>query len=227
MNKDFKEFEERIGYTFNDPSLLECALTHSSYANERSKQIPDNERLEYLGDAVLELITSTYLFEEHPDKPEGWLSSTRASMVCESTLDMCAREIGLQDYIRLGKGEEATGGRQRPSIVSDAMEAVIGAIYKDRGIEAASAYIHRYILDDIGSKQIYHDTKSRLQEYTQKQKMGLPEYKVTQEGESTNNLTFYAEVFIDGKSVAKASGRSKKAAQKSAALEALKKLKVE
>ena len=227
MNNDINEFEKRIGCSFHDPSLLKCALTHSSYANECSKRIPNNERLEFLGDAVLELVSSTCLFERFPDRPEGWLSATRASIVCESTLDLCARRIGLQDYIFLGKGEETTGGRSRPSIVSDAMEALIGAIYIDRGMEEASAFIHRYILDAIESKELYHDTKSKLQEYTQKKKLGLPEYRITQNQVSTNEPTFYAEVFIDGESVAKASGRSKKAAQKNAAQMALKALKVE
>ncbi len=226
MQEDINGFQERIGYTFNDSSLLECALTHSSYANESKRKIPDNERLEFLGDAVLELVTSTYLFDKYPQKPEGELSAARAALVCETSLDKCARKIGLEEYILLGKGEENTGGRKRPSVVSDAMEAVIGAIYKDRGIDAASGYIHSFILDEADVDSLITDTKSKLQEYTQRHKKGLPEYKIEEFGDKTNEMTFEASVYINGKMISKASGKSKKAAQKEAARLALLKLEV-
>ena len=160
-NDDLKEFQTVIGYSFNDIKLLELALTHSSFANEqrnyeqRDVRPPDNERLEFLGDAVLELATSSDIYNDYPDMPEGKMSKYRASIVCEPTLALCAREFGLQKYIKLGKGEDATGGRNRDSIISDALEAVIGAIYLDGGFEDATAFIGKFILDDIEKKYCY------------------------------------------------------------------------
>ena len=142
--------EKKIGYTFNNKNYLKTALTHSSYANE--KRMPKsacNERLEFLGDAVLELVMSEYLFESMKDVQEGELTRKRASMVCESTLDLCARDISLQDFLFLGHGEDRTGGRQRPSIVSDAFEALIGAIYLDNGFTSAKEFIKKFVINDI------------------------------------------------------------------------------
>ena len=145
-----KEFQEQIGYEFKDESLLRRALTHSSYANERHlKKFSDNERLEFLGDAVLELISSEFLYLNYRDMPEGNLTKLRASLVCEPTLAICTKDLNLQKYLLLGKGEEATGGRTRKSILSDALEAVIGALYLDGGMDAAKPFILRYILTDI------------------------------------------------------------------------------
>ena len=149
----FGALEEKIAYQFRDKTLLRQALTHSSYANEmKINKFEDYERLEFLGDAVLELVSSDFLFRERENTPEGELTKMRASMVCEPALAFCARDFSLEQYILLGKGEEATGGRNRDSIVSDVMEAVIGAIYLDGGLEEASAFIHRFILSDLEHK---------------------------------------------------------------------------
>ena len=145
-----QELEKKIGYQFQNPQLLRQALTHSSYANEKHlKKHSDNERLEFLGDAVLEVISSEFLFKNYPNLPEGELTKFRASLVCEPTLALCTDEIELGSYLYLGKGEDLTGGRNRKSILSDAMEAVIGAIYLDGGFEGANAYIYRLILVDF------------------------------------------------------------------------------
>ena len=146
MKRNLKELEHRIGYTFQDFALLKKAMSHSSYVNE--EHLPKyecNERLEFLGDAVLELVSSEFLFFEHPTTPEGELTKTRASMVCEPALAFCAREIELGEYLLLGKGEDATGGRKRESVTSDAMEALIGAIYVDGGFANAKEFINRFI----------------------------------------------------------------------------------
>ena len=145
-DKEIEELEERIGYHFKDRSLIRMALTHSSFANEQKMHIQkDYERLEFLGDSVLEMVSSTYLYNTYSDKKEGEMTKMRASMVCEQALAFCAKDIELAKYIQLGKGEEATGGRHRDSIISDVMEAVIGAIYLDGGIEAAKKHIDKFI----------------------------------------------------------------------------------
>ena len=149
-----EEFEKIIGYEFRNKRLLERALTHSSYCNEIKRlKNQSNERLEFLGDAVLEVTVSYYLFEKYPDKTDGELTKLRASIVCEPTLALCSRQIKLGEWILLSKGEEHTGGRNRDSITSDAMEAVIGAIYRDGGFEPAQDYIRRFILEDIDNKK--------------------------------------------------------------------------
>lgn len=142
--------EERIGYCFQDKKLLRQALTHSSCSNEQKiNKLPDYERLEFLGDAVLELVSSDHIFRENPEMSEGELTKFRSSIVCEPALAFCARQIGLEEFILLGRGEELTGGRKRDSIISDVMEATIGAIYLDSGIEEARAFIGRFILSDL------------------------------------------------------------------------------
>ena len=165
---DIKKFQEVIGYHFHDEKLLRQALTHSSFANEKHlKKHSDNERLEFLGDAVLEIISSEFLYKEYPDKPEGELTKLRASIVCEPTLALCTKDIALGEYLLLGKGEDQTGGRGRKSILSDALEAVIGAIYLDGGFANAKEFIHKYILTDIEHKQLFYDSKTILQEVVQ------------------------------------------------------------
>ena len=147
MNTDYEKIESNIGYCFKDKDLLINALTHTSYANEhKHKGMKDNERLEFLGDAVLELVSSEYLYKNMKDMPEGKMTKLRASLVCEPTLAMDAREIDLEDFIYLGKGEDETGGRKRDSIVSDAFEALIGAIFLDGGIEEAKYFILKFAL---------------------------------------------------------------------------------
>ena len=149
------DFENRIGYNFFDKNLLRMALTHSSYGNEvyRDKH-HNNERLEFLGDAVLELTVSNFLYNNYKDMPEGELTKLRASIVCEPTLAICAKEIGLDEMLFLGKGEELTGGRFRDSIISDAFEALIGAIFKDGGIECATGFVEKFVLQDIDNKKL-------------------------------------------------------------------------
>lgn len=151
-----EELEKRIGYTFRDKKLLRQALTHSSFANEQKiNKLEDYERLEFLGDAVLELVSSDFLFHENPQMPEGKLTKLRSSMVCEPALAYCARDLELGQYMLLGKGEEATGGRGRDSITSDVMEAVIGAMYLDGGFQAAHDFIHRFVLSDLENKILF------------------------------------------------------------------------
>ena len=163
-----QELEGRIGYTFGDKSLIKQALTHSSYANEmRILKSGNYERLEFLGDAVLEMITSDFLFSKYPTMPEGQLSKLRASLVCEQALAYVARGIELDKFFLLGKGEEATGGRTRDSIACDIVEAVIGAIFRDSGIEEAQKFIFRFILDNIEQRKLFFDAKSTLQELAQ------------------------------------------------------------
>lgn len=215
-------FENRIKYTFHNKNLLQQALTHSSFTNEQKiNRKPNYERLEFLGDAVLEMVSSEFLFQRYPREKEGTLSKMRASMVCEPALAFCAREIGLEKFIFLGKGEEQTGGRDRDSIVSDVMEAVIGAIYLDGGIEQAKKYIHSYILNDLENKTLFYDSKSNLQELAQGKLKQEVKYKIA---ENSNNLPeelFKAEVYLDSVLYAEGKGRTKKAAEAEAAYKAL------
>ena len=156
MRKALQELQEKIGYQFQEEALLKQALTHSSFANEQKiNKLKNYERLEFLGDAVLELISSEFLYNENVDMPEGQLTRMRASMVCEPALAYCARDISLNSYILLGKGEEATGGRTRDSIISDVMEAVIGAIFLDGGIENAKKFIYRLLLSVLENKILF------------------------------------------------------------------------
>lgn len=216
-----KELEEKIGYHFKDNKLLRQALTHSSYANEQKiHKTGDYERLEFLGDAVLELVSSDYMFRENPQMPEGQLTKRRSSMVCEPALAFCARDLALQEHILLGRGEEATGGRKRDSIISDVMEALIGAIYLDSGLEEASAFIHRFILSDLEHKQLFFDAKTLLQEKVQ-QHGGTLQYVLLSEDGPEHDKTFVVEAEVDGKSAGQGSGRSKKAAEQQAAYQAL------
>lgn len=221
-----EELESRIGYCFKDPELLKQAITHSSFTNEQkiNKQ-RHYERLEFLGDAVLELVISTFLFKEHPDRQEGELSKMRASMVCEQALAFCARDLELGSFIRLGKGEEATGGRNRDSIISDVMEAVIGAIYLDGGMEEAQKYIYRYVLSDLENKQLFYDSKTNLQEYVQRQLKKDVHYVTIEESGPEHNKLFVVVVTVDDKVLGRGEGRTKKAAEQQAAYEALLDLK--
>ncbi len=221
------ELQNRIGYQFQDSKKLKLAMTHSSYANENvlGKQ-ENNERLEFLGDAVLELVSSQFLFMRYPDKPEGDLTKKRASMVCEPTLALCAREIPLGKYLLLGKGEERTGGRMRDSIISDAMEALIGAIYLDGGFEAAKAFIEKFILNDIEKKELFFDSKTILQEAVQKQFPGKEiHYKLVREEGPAHNKTFVTQVLIGEQMFGEGIGRTKKGAEQEAAYQAILKLK--
>lgn len=214
--------EERIGYTFKNTDLLWQALTHSSYANERRINKIDNyERLEFLGDAVLELVSSEFLYREHSQLSEGNLTKLRASMVCEPALAFCARDIRLEEFILLGKGEESTGGRKRDSITSDVMEAVIGAIYLDGGMAPARAYIDRFILSDLEHKRLFYDSKSNLQEVAQGKLKKDVEYELLDVQGPEHNQTFCVQVRIGEDVLGTGEGHTKKAAEQQAAYEAL------
>ena len=193
MDNRLKELEKKIGYTFQDPELLKTALMHSSYTNEQ--HIPKhrcNERLEFLGDAVLELVSSEFLFRRSPKMPEGKLTKLRASMVCEPSLAMCARDIGLGSYLYLGKGEESTGGRHRDSVTSDALEALIGAVYLDGGFTNAKEFIHQFVLTDLENKQLFYDSKTILQEIVQAdEKAGFPTDLREKKGRITTSLSVW------------------------------------
>lgn len=214
--------EEKIAYRFQDEGLLRRALTHSSYANElKINKYGDYERLEFLGDAVLEFVSSDFLYRQRKETAEGELTKLRASMVCEPALAYCAREFALEQYILLGKGEEATGGRKRDSIVSDVMEALIGAIYLDGGIENASAFIHRFILSDLEDKQLFYDAKTILQELVQQENEGALRYELVREEGPAHDKVFEVEAYVGEKKVGQGVGHSKKAAQQQAAYQAL------
>ena len=223
--KKLLELEQRIGYKFENFDLLVKAMTHSSYANEhRYEKKENNERLEFLGDAVLELISSDYLFAKYPETPEGVLTKKRASMVCEPTLALCAREIPLGDYLLLGKGEDATGGRKRDSIVSDAMEALIGAIYLDGGFANAKEFVNKFILNDLDNKKLFFDSKTILQEVIQ----GLGkevDYEFIGEEGPEHNKQFVVAAVVDGLFNIKGTGHTKKSASQNAAYAALIELK--
>lgn len=217
-----KLLEERIGYQFQNISLLKQALTHSSFTNEQKINKAKNyERLEFLGDAVLELVSSEFLFREHPDMPEGELTKLRASMVCEPSLAFCARDLNLGDFLLLGKGEEITGGRHRDSIVSDAMEAVIGAIYLDGGMEPAKSFINRFVLSDLEDKKLFYDSKSSLQELIQGKLKKSFQYELLEESGPEHDKIFVVDVSMEGESLGHGQGRTKKAAEQQAAYKAL------
>ena len=219
---EIKHLEERLGNTFRDKSLLDMALRHSSYVNEHHmKRIQCNERLEFLGDAVLEMVSSEFLYGLYPDKPEGELSKIRASLVCEPSLAFCAREIGLDHSLKLGKGEEHTGGRQRDSIISDALEATIGAIFLDGGITNAKEFILDHVLNDMDSKRLFYDSKTILQERVQGHMEGAIRYELVREEGPDHAKSFYVDLYIGNKRYGQGMGRTKKAAEQKAAYMAL------
>ncbi len=219
--QSLKSLEEKIGYSFKDRELLRCALTHSSYANELTVgRREDYERYEFLGDAVLELTVSDFLFRTKKGMKEGDMTKIRASYVCEPTLAICARSFELQEHILLGRGEELQGSRKRDSIVSDVFEALIGAIYLDGGLEEAGKFIKNFVLKDIEKKSLFFDSKTQLQTITQRAGQELT-YEVVGEDGPDHDKVYTVEVRIDGKSVATGKGSSKKHAQQSAAYEAL------
>ena len=224
--EQIKEFQEKIGYQFQQEGLLRQALTHSSYANEhRMKKLSDNERLEFLGDAVLEIVTSDFLYHEHSDVPEGELTRVRASIVCEQTLAFCTRTLNLGDYLFLGKGEDQTGGRKRKSILSDAFEAIIGAIYLDGGFANAKEFIHRFILNDIEHKQLFYDSKTILQEMIQATAGAHLEYEILREEGPDHHKVFEVRALSGGEELGRGTGPTKKAAEAVAAYHGILKLR--
>ena len=224
-NKNLSELMDKINYQFKDINLLKNALTHSSYANEKTiKKYKDNERLEFLGDAVLELTSSDYIYKNYSNMNEGQMTRLRASIVCEPTLAICARAIGIDNFIMLGKGEELTGGRKRDSIVSDACEAVIGAIYLDGGFANAKEFVKSFILNDLESKQLFYDSKTILQEVVQAAHKEVI-YEIIGESGPEHDKDFIASSKVDGMFNVTAKGHTKKHAEQHAAYEALVELK--
>ena len=213
-----KQLEKNIGYHFRNKDLLKTAVTHSSYANENRGHMAYNERLEFLGDAVLQLITSEKLFTENPDMPEGRMSKQRAALVCEDALAGYSNEIRLGEFMLLGKGEEATGGRQRPSILADAFEAVTGAIFLDGGMDNAQKFVRRFL---YAAHLSLKDYKTLLQEIIQKNPGERLSYVVTGESGPDHDKVFNVEVHLNSNIIGKGTGKSKKQAEQAAAKEAL------
>ena len=221
-----KELQEKLGYHFKDIGLLEHAMTHSSYANEhRATGITSNERLEFLGDSVLGMIVAEYLFATHPNMPEGELTRTRAALVCETSLYEVALALGLGRCLRLGRGEDAGGGRQRPSILADATEATLAAVYLDGGIQAVIPIIRSFILDKEKEKTAGRDYKTALQELVQRNPGQTVSYRLVEETGPDHARVFVMEVSVGGVPAGIGRGRSKKEAEQMSARAALDKLK--
>ena len=215
------ELENAIGYRFKDQSLLTEALCHSSYANEK-RTLHCNERLEFLGDSVLSVVVSNHLFRNCTDLPEGELTKIRASLVCEKSLFEWAKEIGLGDYLLLGHGEDQSGGRERPSILSDAFEAVIAAMFLDGGYEAVTPYILRFLPEQFDRpSEAFHDYKTALQEVIQQNPEEHVEYVLVGEEGPDHAKQFQMEVRLNSNVIGRGTGRSKKIAEQMAAKEAL------
>ncbi len=224
--RKLNELEKKIGYHFKDFSYLEHAMRHSSFCNEQKmNRLCNNERLEFLGDAVLELVTSEFLYLNYPKMPEGDATKRRASMVCEPTLALCAKEIDLGSYLSLGKGEELTGGRERASVTSDALEALIGAIYLDGGFTNAKEFVEKFILNGIEEKQLFYDSKTTFQEMMQSITTETIRYELLKEDGPDHCKTFTVELFVGERSAGMGTGKSKKSAEQAAAYDAIKKLK--
>ena len=217
--------EEKLGYTFQSPELLENALTHSSCANHRGTGLTSNERLEFLGDSVLGMVVADYLFRTHPDMPEGELTRTRSALVCEESLVEVAQALGLGEYLKLGKGEEAGGGRHRPSIQADAVEAVLAAVYLDGGIGSARKIIQKFILSrEVAGLTKPRDYKTALQELVQRESGQVLAYQLVGEEGPDHDKRFFVEVDLNGTPVGSGQGRSKKEAEQMAAKAAIGKL---
>jgi ribonuclease-3 len=218
-----KRLEEAIGYRFRDISLLQNALSHSSYANERfHDSLRSNERLEFLGDSVLGMVVAEHLYRTYPDRPEGELSRTRADMVCESSLAVIARKLGLGEHLLLGHGEALTGGKNRPSILADAVESVIAAIYLDGGFAPAKEFVHKFVLTTVTvEKPRNMDYKTIFQELIQQKKGQVITYTLLRESGPDHNKEFVVQVCINGAPVGEGIGSSKKRAEQDAARNAL------
>lgn len=217
-----KSLEEKIHYSFKDKALLKEAMTHSSYANEKHGGLSSNERLEFLGDAVLSLVSAQMLYTQYADMPEGQLSKVRSSLVCTQSLSAFAQEIGLGNYLLLGKGEENTGGRERPSILEDAFEALIAAIYLDGGMEAARRHIHRFLEPALAQRSFgFKDYKTMLQEVVQQNPSETVNYVLAGESGPDHDKRFEVEVRLNSNVIGRGAGRSKKLAEQEAAKEAL------
>ncbi|MEF2965262.1 ribonuclease III [Paenibacillus sp. M1] len=228
MSGDMKQLQQKLQLAFQNKQLLKQAFTHASYVNEhRFSQHEDNERLEFLGDAVLELTVSEHLYRIFPDRPEGELTKLRAAIVCEPSLVKFAENLEFGKYVLLGKGEELTGGRTRPALLADVFESFVGALYLDQGLEAVTAFLHRHVFSQISldGKLQTTDYKTELQELTQHHNMGALEYRIIEERGPAHEREFVSEVFMDGRGLGRGTGRSKKEAEQQAAAVALERLK--
>ena len=227
-SKNLKDFQEKIQYLFKDKGLLETALTHSSFANEHHlEKHQNNERLEFLGYAVQVLVSSDVLFRRYPEKLEGELSKTRASLVCEPALAYCARKMNLGEYLSLGKGEDMTGGRDRDSILSDALEAVIGSIFLDGDILPARKFIMDFVLNDIENTRLFYDCKTILQENVQSWSKDVLKYELVDVSGPEHNRTFVMQIQLGDRILGQGSGRTKQAAGQNAAYQSLLELKAQ
>ncbi|WP_110929387.1 ribonuclease III [Bacillus massiliglaciei] len=224
----FKELQEQLNIQFTNEKLLKQAFTHSSYVNEhRRKPYEDNERLEFLGDAVLELTVSRYLFEKYPMMSEGELTKLRAAIVCEPSLVEFANKESFGKYVLLGKGEEMTGGRERPAMLADVFEAFIGSLYLDQGLEKVIQFLTKTVFPKIDEGAFSHvmDFKSQLQELIQRSGNGQLQYKIQEERGPAHNREFVSAVLLNGEMLGEGAGKSKKEAEQHAAASALKALK--
>lgn len=221
----YRELEEKIEYKFKNPSIIKQALSHSSYTNEvKITKVDDYERIEFLGDAVLEVTVSEYLYRNNPDMREGAMTKLRASLVCEPTLAYIARtSLNLQDYLLLGKGEENCGGRNRDSIVSDVFEAIIGALYLDGGMDVAAGFINKFVLTDMEKKIEFSDSKTILQEYAQMKGLDL-EYILSDSYGPEHDRVYVMTAKLGDLLSESAEGHSKKAAEQKAAYKVLQQL---
>lgn len=227
MEQNLDRLQDAIGYRFKDVSLLKHALTHPSYSNESGEpKEASNQRLEFLGDAVLELISSVFLFHRRPILQEGVMTKVRAAMVCEPTLAEAARKVNLGDYIILGKGEAREGIQRRDSVISDAFESVIGAMYLDGGYAPAEQFVRRFVLCDIENAGLYRDAKTVLQEYISQHKMEL-EYQVIEESGPCHDRYFRVQALVNGEPYGIGEGSSKKKGEQGAAYQTLKRIKAE
>ncbi|MCM3078849.1 MULTISPECIES: ribonuclease III [Brevibacillus] len=221
---NFARLQEKIGVRFHDESVLRQAFTHSSYVNEqRGKRIQDNERLEFLGDAVLELTVSQFLYKTFPKMSEGEMTKLRAAIVCEPSLVKFAELLQFGDLVLLGKGEELTGGRQRPALLADVFEAFVGALYLDQGLDAVFAFMEKYVYPrvDKGEFAQVTDFKSQLQEFVQQDNLGDIQYRIVEEKGPAHNREFVSEVLLNSRALGVGTGRSKKEAEQQAAARAL------
>lgn len=221
---DIRPLEEHLGISFQQKALLKEAFTHSSYVNEHRKQrLSDNERLEFLGDAVLELAVSQYLYRNNKDMPEGEMTKLRAAIVCEPSLKNFAEELEFGKFLRLGKGEQQTGGRERPAILADAFEAFLGALYLDQGFDNVLDFLNIHVFPKLTTGAFSHamDYKSQLQEFVQQHKDQKIEYRIIEEKGPSHNKEFVAEVVIQEKAAGNGTGRTKKEAEQRAAKNAL------
>lgn len=227
MGSDLRKLEKQLNVAFRNPELLRQAFTHSSYVNEHRMTVSrDNERLEFLGDAVLELTVSEFLYAKYPERSEGELTKQRASIVCEPSLVKYAVALRFGDFVLLGKGEEMTGGRSRPALLADVFEAFIGALYLDQGLAAVQGFLKVHMFPQISweGKSQMADYKTQLQELVQQQGSTTLEYRIVDERGPAHEKEFLAEVWMDERLLGQGTGRSKKEAEQEAAAKALSQL---